>query len=79
MLLHTQQAPLKEGFHIIYNTDDMTHQKLSLTKLFIILCNSPTAQLYVLDIGQVRLGALVRNCFSVRTILNSTGSYKLPR
>ena len=27
MLLHTQQVPLKEGFHINYNTDDMTYQK----------------------------------------------------
>ena len=30
-------------------------------------------------IGQVRLGTLVRNYFSVRTILNSTGCCKLPR
>ena len=29
--------------------------------------------------GQVRLGGSVRNCFSVRTILNSTGNCKLPR
>ena len=29
MLLHTQQAAFKEGFHIIYNTDDMTYQKWS--------------------------------------------------
>ena len=29
MLLHTQHAPLKEGFHIKYNTDDMTYQKWS--------------------------------------------------
>ena len=27
MLLHTQQAPLKEGLHIKYNTDNMTHKK----------------------------------------------------
>ena len=32
MLLYIQQAPLKEGFHIKYNTDDMTYQKWSLTK-----------------------------------------------
>ena len=32
MLLHILQASLKEGFHIKYNTDDMTHQKWSLTK-----------------------------------------------
>ena len=25
MLLHTQQAAFKEGFHIEYNTDDMTY------------------------------------------------------
>ena len=30
-------------------------------------------------IGQVRLGVSVRNYFSVRTILNSTGYCKLPR
>ena len=30
-------------------------------------------------IGQVRLGGSVRNYFSVRTILNSTGHCKLPR
>ena len=29
MLLHTQQAAFKEGFHIEYNTDDMTYQKWS--------------------------------------------------
>ena len=29
--------------------------------------------------GQVRLGGSVRNCFSVRTSLNSTGYCKLPR
>ena len=29
MLLHTQQAAFKEGFHIKYNTDDMTYQKWS--------------------------------------------------
>ena len=32
-----------------------------------------------LDNGQVRLGGSVRNYFSVRTILNSTGHCKLPR
>ena len=32
MLLHTQQAPLKESFHIKYNTDGMTYQKWSLIK-----------------------------------------------
>ena len=32
MLLHTQQAPLKDGFLMKYNTDDMTYQKWSLTK-----------------------------------------------
>ena len=32
MLLYAQRAPLKEGFHIKHNTDDMTYQKLSLTK-----------------------------------------------
>ena len=31
------------------------------------------------SIGQVRLGGFVRNYFSVRIILNSTGSCKLPR
>ena len=29
MLLHSQQAPLKEGFHIEYNLDDMAYQKWS--------------------------------------------------
>ena len=33
----------------------------------------------LLSIGQVRLGGSVRNYFSVRTILNSTGYCKLPR
>ena len=32
MLLHTQEAPLKEGFHNICNIDNMTYQKLLLTK-----------------------------------------------
>ena len=55
MLLHTQQAPLKEDFHIKYNSDDVPYQKLSLTKQSIILCNSPTAQLYVLEIASGHL------------------------
>ena len=55
MLLHTQQAPLQEGFRIKYNIGDMNYQKWSLTKWFTILCNSPTAQLYVLDIASRRL------------------------
>ena len=32
MLLHTKQAPLKEGLHITYNADDTTCQKWSFTK-----------------------------------------------
>ena len=32
MLLHTQQAPLEEGFHIKYTTDEMAYQKWSLIK-----------------------------------------------
>ena len=33
----------------------------------------------LVNIGQVRLGGLVRNNFSARTILSSTGCCKLPR
>ena len=32
MLLHTQQAPLKDGFHIKYNINDMTYHKWPLTR-----------------------------------------------
>ena len=47
MLLCIQEAPLKESFDDKYNTDNMTYQKLFLTKQFTILCNSMTAQFYV--------------------------------
>ena len=32
MLLHTEEAPLKENFHNKYNTDNMTYQELLSTK-----------------------------------------------
>ena len=51
----TQGAPLKEGFHNEYNIETMTYQKWLSPKYFTILCHSPTAQLYVLDIASDRL------------------------
>ena len=55
VLLRTQEAPLQGVFHNEDNTDNMTCQKWLLTKQFTILCNSPTAQLFVLDIASGRL------------------------
>ena len=51
----SQGAPLKEGFHKKYNIENMTYQKWLSPKWFTISCNSPTAQLYVLDIASYRL------------------------
>ena len=51
----TQGAPLKEGFHNKYNIENLNYQKWLSPKWFTILCNSQTAQLYVLDIASDRL------------------------
>ena len=41
MLFHTQQAPLKEGFHIKYNIDDMAYQKTIINKIIYHIVQLP--------------------------------------